>query len=113
MTTIDNNQLNNAINQSGFPFELEIAKTFSDLGFEINLSHLLFDKNRNKDVEIDLMARKREVFDTTSGNKLLLITNIIIECKDNSLPYVCFGMEHKSKDNPGYLDNDLAYCQKI
>lgn len=109
-TVISEEQLKKAINNSGFPFELRIAKQFADLGFSIQPSYQFYDASRDKDTEIDLVAIQNIPFKTTNGKKIVANLRIGVECKDNSLPYVCFGLKHENKTEPGVFDADTFYC---
>jgi hypothetical protein len=102
-----------AIRDSGFPFELRVIKKFVEMGFDTQPSYRFFDESKEKDVEIDLLATKREVFETKRGKKVLVIVNIAIECKDNLLPFVCFGMPYTKTTEPENVDTDSSYCHII
>jgi len=109
-TIISEGQLKKIIDNSGFPFELRIARQFADLGFSIQPSYQLYDASREKDTEIDLVAIQNISFKTTNGKKVVTNLRIGIECKDNSLPYICFGLKHENKTEPGVFDADTFYC---
>ena len=74
-------QLKKAIDDSGFPFELTIAKEMMELGYEIKPSFKFFDPMRKKDSEIDLVASKYQVMETNTGKQIVVMLQIAIECK--------------------------------
>lgn len=110
---IDKVELNDTILKSGFPFQLRTANNLIDLGFKIQLSYQFFDRSRERDVELDIVAIHQQEFKTKKGEKIIGILRIGIECKDNSLPYVCFGLKHSEQNNFGFLDSDSFYCHLV
>jgi hypothetical protein len=110
---IDKLELNDAILKSGFPFQLSIANKLIDFGFKVQPSYQFFDISRGRDVELDIVAIYQQEFKTTNGEKILGILRIGIECKDNSLPFVCFGLKHSEENIQGFLDNDSFYCHLV
>jgi len=97
--------------ESGFPFELKAAKHLADLGFIVHPSYQFYDASRGKDTELDVVAFLNQKWKTKSGKTLQGILEVAIECKDNSLPYVCLGLPRPPDPAPGILDGDSGYCQ--
>jgi len=98
------------IQQSGFPLELRITKTLVRLGYEVSPSHLFYDRSRDKDTELDIVATRNKTFTTQSGKSIVGILRIGIECKSNTLPYVCLGLPHSTSVDPGIVDGDGLAC---
>lgn len=99
-----------AIEDSGYPFELKVAADLMSLGYDVKPTHRFFSKARDKDLELDILAFKRQAVPTPSGT-LDLTLQLAVECKDNSLPYVLFGLPISQRPLPGALDPDSLYCQ--
>lgn len=98
-----------AIENSGYPFELTVAKQFLDFGFEIQPGSRFFDRNRQKDVEIDLRAMLKRSYQTTKGNTVTVVLQLMVECKDNSLPFVFFGLDYAPEKEEGMMDPDWPF----
>jgi hypothetical protein len=107
--TID--KLKDLIHQSGFPFELKIAKKLSQLGFQIEVSHRFYDKAREKEGEIDIIARWKTILNTDDERTVSCVLDLVVECKNNSLPFICFGLDYNVKREPENIDNDAWYCK--
>ena len=98
-----------AIKKSGFPLELEVAKVFKNSGYSIQPSKIVHDKEKDRDYEIDLIASKNEEI-TWDGKKMLIITQIAVECKDYNLPFVFMGIDNIQSPQKGFFDPDSYYC---
>jgi hypothetical protein len=103
-------QVREAIAASGFPFELQVANRLIELGYEVEPSSRFYDKQRQKDVEIDLVARSSKRYQTKGGKEVECQIQLAIECKDNSLPFVFFGLDRIEQGPPGTMDRDYRFA---
>lgn len=98
-----------AIKDSGYPFELQVASELLAKGYEVRPTHRFFSASRQKDLELDILAIKRTRLERSTG-PVEVTLQLAIECKDNTFPYVLFGLPHHSDPLPGSLDPDGLYC---
>jgi hypothetical protein len=99
------------IAESGFPFELEVAQALQKAGYEVQLSVQYFNATRQRANEIDIRATRDFPFKTKRAGAIRAVLELVIECKDNGLPYVLFGFPSPPPPEPGMLDTDLYYCK--
>lgn len=97
------------IAESGFPFEIEVANVLQQAGFEVVLSEQFFNLPRQRPSEVDIVARKTFVENTTHAGTIRCVLELVIECKDNSLPYVLFGFPAPKDSERGMVDGDVFY----
>jgi hypothetical protein len=102
-------EIQGLIDESGFPFEVSVARVLLDLGFAVEPSHRIYDPSRGKDVEIDISATFTSEEKISDGNAVTSAIRIGVECKDSSMPYVFFGLPHVDEKRPGSLDPDWPY----
>ena len=107
--TCTRSEVDQLISQSGFPFEIEVANVLQKAGFEVRLSEQYFNSRRERAGEIDLVARRTFVDDTSHAGTINRVLELVIECKDNSLPYVLFGFSAPGAPPPGLVDGDYSY----
>src|SRR5262249_38471917 len=101
------------ISESGYPFELRVAKQLVDRGFKVQPSQQFFDVSRGKDVELDVVAHLYRTWQTKRGNTVRGVLRLGIESKDTSMPYVCFGLPHPAMPAPGIFDGDVFSCHVV
>ena len=101
--------LDHLIDESGFPFEIDVANALQNAGFELHLSQQYFNSRRQRAGEIDLLARRTFIDETKNAGRVNRVLELIIECKDNSLPYVLFGFPAPREHDPELLDGDIYY----
>jgi hypothetical protein len=101
------------ISDSGYPLELQVAKQLVDMGFKVQPSQQFFDVSRGKDVELDVVAHLHRSWQTKRGNTVRGVLRLGIECKDTSMPYVCFGLPHSVAPAPGVFDGDAFSCHVV
>jgi hypothetical protein len=99
------------IQRSGYPFELEVAQVLANSGFEVELSHQFLHPTREHPSEIDILATRRIQVETAHAGLLGYTLELIVECKDNALPYVLFGFPHAPTLRDGSLDGDVYFCK--
>lgn len=98
-----------AIDDSGYPFELKVAAELLANGYEVRPTHRFYSASREKDLELDVLALKRSTLQLPSG-PVEVTLQLAVECKDNSFPYVLFGLAHHNEPLLGMLDLDGLYC---
>jgi len=78
-----------AIEKSGFPFEMEIASLLKEDGWEVLPSAPYWDEDEGKWREIDIKAYKTsdQTPDDESIKPYSLCVALIIECKSGLHPY--------------------------
>jgi hypothetical protein len=97
------------IQESGYPFELEVALVLQSLGYNVALSHQYFNAQRQRAGEVDILATRSFTDDTDHAGTVHRTLELVIECKDNSFPYVLFGFPSPPSPPPGSLDGDIYY----
>lgn len=80
------NQIVEALEQSGYLFEQEVADKLEALDFLVETSWAFRDQELDKSRELDLRAIK-EVF-RDNKNKIVLFTELLVECKAYENPMV-------------------------
>src|SRR5579864_3360771 len=96
------------INDSGFPFQFQVVDALAQRGYEVSPSHCIYDPQRQTSCELDLVAIKRTVYDRPVGSFTANL-NLAIECKDNDIPFVNFGLKYGPTVRPEYVDEDSRY----
>lgn len=71
---------------SGYLFEQEVASIIEELGFHVETNSAFLDKELEKSRELD--ARAIKVIYTDEAHQLQVIVELLVECKDNSTPFV-------------------------
>ncbi len=99
------------IAESGFPFELEVAVALQKAGYEVQLSVQYFNASKQRASEVDIRATREVPCSTKSAGKIRAVLELVIECKDNGLPFVLFGFPAPPPPEEGMLDTDLYYCK--
>lgn len=99
------------IQRSGYPFELEVAKALTAADFEVELSRQFLHPAREQPSEIDILATREFRVDTAHAGLICYTLELVIECKDNALPYVLFGFPHAEKSRCHSLDGDVYFCK--
>jgi hypothetical protein len=104
-------ELLECVHESGFPFELQVARELASLGFDVSLSHRFFDRAKNRDAEIDILATDSRETQTKSGKTVYQSLRVAVECRDSSQPLVFFGLPNiKPETPPDKMDPDWRYC---
>jgi hypothetical protein len=75
-----------ALDASGYLFEQEVASLIETLGFHVETNSAFLDKELEKSRELD--ARAVKVLYTDDVHKFQVIVELLVECKDNSSPFV-------------------------
>ena len=104
-------ELRKLIKDSGYPFELSVAETLMSQGFDVRLSHQFFNPLRQQDSELDILATREIEAESKRLGHVRCILELAIECKDNSLPYVLFGLPSPPPPTPGLVDRDCFYMK--
>jgi len=100
------------IENSGYPFELNVAALLQARGYDVKLSHHFFNPLRQQDSELDILAsREITCVRQKARNRIRCILELAIECKDNSLPYVLFGFPSPKPPPESMLDTDCYYIK--
>lgn len=99
------------VDESGYPFELQVATRLQELGFRVHLSHQFFDTVRERPAEVDVLATREYDCDTSHAGRVKCVFELAIECKDNSLPYVLFGFPAPPPPDRTFLDGDVYYTK--
>lgn len=87
--SIDVRQLKDALeNQSGYPFELEIARRVEACGYYIEPNYSFEDQDTGAARELDFYALSAMAISYKSGEFVFPV--ILGSCKDNKNPYVFF-----------------------
>lgn len=81
------------LKDKGFPFEMECAQNFKDVGFTVQPSLHYKDLETNKIREIDFCA-----FRQISIGDFMFNVSFIVECKDSNTPWV--GLTNKNSFEP-------------
>lgn len=103
-------ELDALIQESGFPFELEVAQAFASRGYDVELSHQFLHPAREQPSEIDVLARREFRVETARAGLIRYTLELVVECKDNGFPYVLFGLPQPRVHSPNTLDGDCFYC---
>lgn len=106
-THFDQAQLESCIEASGFPFQFQVVDALVQRGYEVSPSHCVYDPQRQASCELDLVAIQRKQYDRAETFTANL--NLAIECKDTDIPFVSFGLKHRPKVRPGYVDEDVRF----
>jgi len=110
--TCTNVEVLKLIENSGYPFELNVAALLQARGYDVKLSHHFFNPLRQQDSELDILATREIKCERKIGrNRIRCILELAIECKDNSLPYVLFGFPAPNPPPEGILDTDCYYIK--
>lgn len=104
-------EIDQIIRDSGYPFELEVGLALQNSGYEVQLSHQYFNVARQRTGEVDIRATRDFVEDTHHAGRVRRVLELIVECKDNKLPYVLFGFSAPEPPTPGMLDADVYYSK--
>jgi hypothetical protein len=79
-------KIKNWIEQNGYPFEMIVAKSFKEAGFEISQSVLFKDEETGKYRETDIIAHE-----TKNIRNVWFNISFIVECKkSNEKPWIIF-----------------------
>lgn len=89
-------QITNAIRDSGYLMEQEVATELENLDFNVKTNSAFEDENEGKSREIDIFATKE--FYRNKENKILINVGLICECKNNSNPFVFIGRNKNKAD---------------
>jgi hypothetical protein len=74
------------LDKEGYPLEMQVARTFREIGFEVSSSEYYLDPDEKKPREIDVIATLQK---TISG--VLFQIAYTVECKlSKDKPWVCF-----------------------
>jgi len=104
-------QLLQCVHDSGFPFELQVARGLASLGFDVRLSHRFLDRAKNRDAEMDILATDSRAAETKSGKAVHHSLRLAVECRDSSQPLVFFGLPNAQTPLPAdKMDPDWPYC---
>lgn len=111
MTPLSEAQLLACVKESGFPFELEVARELVSMGFEVQLGYRFLDRSKKRDAEMDIIARESAVTMTQRGTPVRHSLRLVIECRDTSLPLVLFGVANrKFVPQTDQMDADWPFC---
>lgn len=102
--------LESLIEASGYPFELEVAEALDARGFAVEVSRQFFNPHKSHEGEIDILARRSFEYETRHAGRVQTHLELVIECKDNNLPYALFGFPHRKIPVAGLVDSDMFYC---
>ncbi|MFA5887875.1 MAG: hypothetical protein WC852_04150 [Candidatus Nanoarchaeia archaeon] len=103
-----------AIKQSGYLFEQEIATILEANGFHVETNRAFEDVDTKKSREIDIYAIKRILHD--EEKKINIFINLLCECKNNSSPFIFIGRNKNKRDeelNPLELSFPFQRYHKI
>jgi len=95
--TPSRDEIIDALRQSGYLMEQEVATRLESLGFHVQTNRAFEDKDEGKSREIDVQAQKRIAYN--KEKKLSAYVELLIECKNNSNPYVFVGRPKNVTDN--------------
>jgi hypothetical protein len=111
------NKIIKDIKATGFPTELEVAKTMNSFKWDVQQNTTYLDYELNKSREIDIVARKVFHFLENEKLKFYVAINLIIEIKKSSKrPWVIFTIpcnkkEHSRFKGPGF--GQLHYSENF
>lgn len=89
-------QVLNALGQSGFLFEQEIASALEEKGFHVETSWPFLDQETKKSREIDLRATKNVLHDVDSS--LQVFVELLVECKDSDAPLIFLERQKNTRE---------------
>lgn len=75
-----------ALEESGYLFEQDVATLLEDLDFHVETSYAYTDLDQDKSREIDIRAFKETYKD--ESNKVQIFVELLVECKDFGSPLV-------------------------
>jgi hypothetical protein len=81
-------EINNAVQSTGFIFEQNIASLIENVGFDVITNYAYLDADEGKSREIDIVAHK-QMFELKDRN-IRGVCYLICECKDSDNPLVFF-----------------------
>lgn len=102
-------EIERMVRRSGYPFELSVGRVLLERGYQVRPSFRFFDRDRDRDYEIDIVADKVEDVSLTDGSKVECHLRVAIECKSSRFPYVIFGLPEPEAVPLGILDPDFSY----
>lgn len=102
-----------AINSSGYLMEQEVATQLEKLGYHVRTNAAFEDPDEGKSREIDVTAVERVGFDEKA--KLAAYIELIVECKNNSNPFVFIARPKNQvdvRDGPAEFLFPYSYSMK-
>jgi len=106
MNTPTEQDILDAINDSGYLFEQEIGSIIENSGFNIQTNSAFKDIEEEKSRELDVTGYKRFYYD--EKNKISIGIRILCECKNNKNPFV-FITRNKGKIDKNYCPPNFLY----
>ena len=98
MNTIPNaDEIVTALKQSGYLMEQEVATQLEALDFHVSTNWAFEDSDEGKSREIDVRAIRRVAHN--EGEKLSAFLELIVECKNNTNPFVFIGRPKNEADS--------------
>ena len=92
----DHEKILEAVHNSGYLFEIEVAKKIEALGFDIQMNVAFNDKDSDKSREIDIVAHKNLA--SIPANKIKLALHLVIEAKKFKSPILFFKRKKSETD---------------
>jgi hypothetical protein len=95
------------VEKSGFPLEMEVARTFKAMGWTVEQARQYIDAEEGKLRDLDVLAFRRGpgLFDQENTWKEL---RLVFECKRSETPWVLFiGDEHFTRSKPHFDTLDV------
>ncbi|MEL7708605.1 hypothetical protein AAG593_15130 [Citromicrobium bathyomarinum] len=102
-------QILEAMQASGFLMEQEVATQVEDLGFHVHPSRAFKDSEEGKSREIDVWGIRRFLLD--EDRKFSAYSELIIECKNSSNPYV-FLTRRKGESDTFFVPPEMRFPVK-
>src|SRR5258708_26236343 len=81
-------EINNAVQKTGFLFEQNIASAIENANFDVITNYAYLDTDEGKSREVDIVAHK-QMFEIKDRN-IRGVCYLICECKDSDNPMVFF-----------------------
>ena len=108
---LSDTELLECVNESGFPFELQVGRELASIGFDVQLSHRFLDRGKKRDAEMDIVAKSGGISPTERGASVHHSLRLAVECRDTSQPLVFFGLPDSGAPLlPDKMDPDWPYC---
>lgn len=85
-----------ALKESGYLMEQEVASQLEALGFQVYTNTAYQDPEEGKSREIDVRAVKRIAYN--EEKKIVVFAEMIVECKNNSNPFIFIERTKNSAD---------------
>lgn len=109
MTSLDKPTIENiqeAVKESGYLMEQEIATILEGLGFKVQTASAFEDEDEGKSREIDIFATNG--YYHNDELKLSIYCGILCECKNNLNPFVFIGRDKKHHDK-FYVPKEIIF----